>query len=538
MNNWLPSIIITGASGFIGRHFLNELKDQFLIFAIARRSRTAAGIPYHKNVMWIQWDIGNEALMPEVLKYIQKHGGAEYVLHLAGYYDFDYSNHPEYQRTNVDGTKNILEIARQLNVKRVIFSSSLAACNFPAKGECVTEKSHLDADFAYARSKKAGEEMMFQYSKYFACSIVRLAAVFSDWCEYAPLYKFVTNWLSRSWSRKILGGKGESAITYVHIQDLTKLVCEIINRSNSLPAFDIYIASPNGSVSHRELFEHATRDYFGMAVAPLLLPKIIAGIGIVGRNLMSMLRVIPRPFERPWMVKYIDRKLVVDATYTQKMLSWVPVPRYHILRRLLFLLINMKSHPTEWRTKNEAALQKVAYRPGFLIYKEMVSEKEKLQIQIRNHIMDPSRSGLFRNYQKMEANELEFYISSLYHLLLASVRSGDRSLIIKYMDDIALLRFASGFEVEEICNALIVFNEIIIKELRKRPGLRKFKQEIQDCIGLTVQLAQDVVEDTYDNLEKRLTPAKLAQLKDLKDQKSRQEMLRKLSAFYQNHPSG
>lgn len=191
------TVLITGATGFVGRHFLDNIKDEYKVYALARRSRIVTHIPYHKNVQWLQCDIANKSRLNEVKKFLVEHGGIDYIFHLAAYYDFTYKDNPEYDRTNVEGTKNILELAKDLDVKRFVFISSLAACEFPQEGEVITEKSPPDATFAYARSKKIGEELTQEYSNYFPCTIIRLAAVFSDWCEYAPLYKFLTTWLSK-----------------------------------------------------------------------------------------------------------------------------------------------------------------------------------------------------------------------------------------------------------------------------------------------------------------------------------------------------
>ena len=204
-----PTIIITGASGFIGRYFMDIVKDHYQIIAIARRSSKEAGIPFHPNIFWIQWDIASKVQLKEVLQTIQNRGGADYLLHLAAFYDFDYSDNTAYQRTNIDGTINVVELARQLNIKRFIFASSLAACSFPPPGKTINEQSPPDADFAYAKTKKFGEELLRKASHDFPCTVVRFAAVFSDLCEYPPLYKFLETWLSRKYDSRILGGKGK-----------------------------------------------------------------------------------------------------------------------------------------------------------------------------------------------------------------------------------------------------------------------------------------------------------------------------------------
>jgi len=53
----LPALIVTGASGFVGRHLLDELKDEYRIFGIARRSQRECGAPVHPNIAWMQVDV-------------------------------------------------------------------------------------------------------------------------------------------------------------------------------------------------------------------------------------------------------------------------------------------------------------------------------------------------------------------------------------------------------------------------------------------------------------------------------------------------
>jgi len=498
MKPQLPSILITGASGFIGRSFLDHVKDQFIIFAVARRSSKEANIPQHPNIHWIQWDIAHTAPMTEVIKKIQLQGGADFLLHLAAFYDFDYSDNEAYQLTNIQGTRNIIVVAKQLKIKRFIFASSLAACSFPPKGSFVSEKSLPDANFAYAKTKKAAEEMLRNSVKDFPTSVVRFAAVFSDWCEYPPLYKFLNTWLARKYDSRILGGKGESAVSYIHINDLVKLLLTIIQQSHHLPSFDIYAASPNGCTSHRELFEIATKDFFGEAVKPIFVPKIIAYPGIFFRILLGNLHLTPPPFERYWMLKYVDLKLNVNSTYTSKLLNWEPTQRYQIERRLLFLLARMKSNPVEWHAKNEAALKHISFRTNLLIYEYMMANKEKILSTITSRMLSHENSGLFFHYQQMDINELVIILNILFDVLAATVLNADRSLMINYIHDIAPSRYNNGFSSKEISDTFILFNDLITTQLLSDKERKFSKQEIYDHIGLTLQMAQDEIEEKYE----------------------------------------
>lgn len=532
----LESIILTGASGFIGSYLIEMMREYFIIYAIARRAINETNISYHSNLHWIQCDITNRSSLKTTMDYIKNQGGADYIIHLAAYYDFTYKDNPEYDSVNVNGTKNLLDFAKVLGIKRFIFASSIAACNFPNKGEFVTEKSALDANYHYARSKKIGEKLLMQYSEYFPCTVIRFAAVFSDWCEFAPLYKFLQRWLTKSFDSRIVGGAGKSAVPYIHIRDICRIICKIINKNNELPKFDIYICSPNYSTSHNTIFELSTRYFFGKQKKPLYLPKILAYPALLVNNLMNFFRRSSEAtFEKAWMIEYIDKALDIDSSYTQKILGWKPTSRYHIERRLLFLLEKMKAHSREWHLRNEAVVERISKRANFMIYEKMVEEMDLILNKINKIILLENPNQKFNHYKIMPIDDFQAYLSTLYHLLLATIRSSDRSFFLEYIDKISIRRFAEGFVPETLCETLKVFSEIIIKQLYSIKELSKIKQEIYDNVSLTLQIVQDEIEDLYDTLVLKM-PEDTFLKATLPDCQELQRKIRQLSAFYQVSP--
>jgi nucleoside-diphosphate-sugar epimerase len=534
----LPIVVITGASGFIGRYLLDYIKNDFKIIAIARRSSTEAGVPYHPNISWVQWDIANDRMINEVMGYIYGKGGADYLVHLAAFYDFDYKDNHEYERTNIVGTKNVLELARKINVKHFLFASSLTVTSFKSSPGKITEESEADAKFHYAISKRKGEEMVRSYSNHFKCSALRFAAVFSDWCEFAPLYKFLSIWLAKKWDSRILGGKGESAISYIHIYDLTKMILSVFRKSDHLPDWGVYIGSQDGCTSHNELYNIATRDFFGERTKPVYIPRILTFPGLIAKNALAKINLLPEPFEKFWMLKYIDLKLDVDASQTRQLLDWEPTPRFHILRRMLFLLEKMKSHPNVWNLRNEAALKIVVRRANLMIYENLVIEQDTIRDKFINEIKLPGIRDQFISFLELGDTDLESIVSTIFHLLMASVRSSDRTLMVRYIDDVVLERFAKGFDANEINSFLSLFDKTITGILNDKKEMRSMKQEIYDYISLTLQMASDTVEDIYENLEHKLSRYKIADMPVLLDYRKKEELIRKLSAFYQDSGTG
>jgi hypothetical protein len=64
--------------------------------------------------------------------------------------------------------------------------------------------------------------------------------------------------------------------------------------------------------------------------------------------------------------------------------------------------------------------------------------------------------------------------------------------------------------------------------------LKGLDQEIYDYISLTVQLACDEIEDSYENLSQTLSHYTISGTPVLFDHRKSPEMIRKLSAFYQD----
>jgi nucleoside-diphosphate-sugar epimerase len=501
LNKKLPGILVTGASGFIGRHFVIAVSEKFRLFCIARRSQKEVGIPFKDTIHWLQADITKWDNLLKIFKYINDHGGVDYVIHLAGYYDFTMKENPVYEQVNVIATRYLLELSNMMKVKRFIFSSSVAACNFPPKGKAITEESPADGSYPYACSKRRAELLVKEYSESFPCSIVRLAAVYSDWCEYPMLYMLLKHWLSANkLMSRILSGRGESAVPYIHIRDLIKLFLRIMEISDTLPQIATYIASPQGSVSHNELFKAVTRYYYGYDIKPFKMPKFFVRLGLIVLSFSGWLTG-KETLEKPWMAGYIDKKLAIDASVTYAALGWKPTPRYFVLRRLLFLTEKITTHPYDWNYRNEILIHKVAYRKSTIIYDILIQNRNLLIDMIVKEVTLPENKVRFPNYSKMDLEMLKWYVTLNYQLIATTVRDRDRSIIPSFVQQVAHRRYIEGFNINEVKDLIFFTGKTMEAFLLEKPELKDFRQRVEDYIVLTAQYAIDELEDTYDVLK-------------------------------------
>jgi nucleoside-diphosphate-sugar epimerase len=496
----LSTLVLTGASGFVGRHLLESLAEDYRIFGIARRSQLRCGAPVHPNITWFQVDIGEREPLGEVFRMIRVLGGADSVVHLAAHYDFTGNEHPEYQRTNVDGLRNTLDFSRELGVKRFVFSSSVAACRLPAPGSALTEASPPDGEHVYARTKKVGEEMLREYADAFPSTIVRFAALFSDWCEYPPLFMFLSTWLSPAWNRSLLGGQGESAIPYLHVKDVVaalRLVLE--KRPGELEPGEVLIASPDGCTSHRELFAEATRDYEGAARRPILMPRPLCRPGMWARTLAGR-ALGDLPFERPWMADYIDLKMTIDARRTRARLGFAPRPRLEILRRLPFLIENLKTDPLEWNLRNRAAMKEVHFPSNLRLHRLLEKHEDGVIAAYHGHLVGPHGPIRFANYQRITEDEHDWNHRVVFGHLKNAVRTRDKGVLISYCRQLAARRFEQGFAADELCGALGVLNLVVHRVVRRDPDAKGMRQELLDYVTSPLRLGCDEIQEVFDEL--------------------------------------
>ena len=109
-------IFVTGSTGFIGTALIEKLlKRGFRIRALKRNVPTEA----QSNLEYISGDITDKESLHNSMS------GCGYVFHLAAYAKNWAADPKTYTHVNIEGTKNVFAVARELNVERVVWTSSI-----------------------------------------------------------------------------------------------------------------------------------------------------------------------------------------------------------------------------------------------------------------------------------------------------------------------------------------------------------------------------------------------------------------------------
>ena len=148
--------LVTGATGFVGAAVARALlQEGWQVRALARKGSDRRNLQ-RITVEVVEGDLNDAAsLAPAV-------AGCEALFHVAADYRLGAFDPRELYRTNVEGTRNILNAARAAAVRRVVYTSSVATIGIPkdgTPGSEATPSTVADMIGHYKRSKFLAEEV-------------------------------------------------------------------------------------------------------------------------------------------------------------------------------------------------------------------------------------------------------------------------------------------------------------------------------------------------------------------------------------------
>ena len=150
---------VTGATGFLGSHVARVLADNGAEMRLLVRSSSNL-----KNIEGLRadralGDLRDSASLEKAM------AGCDVVFHVAADYRLWVRDPNEMYRSNVEGTRAILEAARKNGVRRVVYTSSVATIGFTRNGYPANEDSPVSlADMIghYKRSKFMAEQLALE----------------------------------------------------------------------------------------------------------------------------------------------------------------------------------------------------------------------------------------------------------------------------------------------------------------------------------------------------------------------------------------
>lgn len=169
------NVLVTGADGFIGSHLIESLTRQgFKVraFVLYNSFNSWGWLDHCSPEVKGQFEVfAGDIRDPHGVKEAMK--GCDAVLHLAALIAIPYSYHsPDtYVDTNIKGTLNVLQAARELGVKRMVHTSTSEVYG-TARFVPITEEHPLQGQSPYSATKIAADQLAYSFYASFDLPVV------------------------------------------------------------------------------------------------------------------------------------------------------------------------------------------------------------------------------------------------------------------------------------------------------------------------------------------------------------------------------
>src|SRR5271170_2142502 len=150
---------VTGATGFVGSHVARVLAEQGADLRLLVRATSDTSNIETLKAERVVGDLRDPASIAKAM------AGCDTVFHVAADYRLWVRDPEEMYRSNVDGTRALLEAARKNGVRRIVYTSSVATMGFTSNGHPADEDSPVSlADMIghYKRSKFMAEQIALE----------------------------------------------------------------------------------------------------------------------------------------------------------------------------------------------------------------------------------------------------------------------------------------------------------------------------------------------------------------------------------------
>ena len=310
-------IAITGASGNAGTALLRNLQGQLSrkpgslqLVGISRRLPDTFREPYD-GVQWHTLDVGLDQDRPLLEKALE---GVDSVVHLAWQIQPNH-NLPLLRRTNVNGTRNVLEAAAKMGVKQVVCASSVGAYSKSGKEQRRDESWPATgmAGSHYSRHKAEQEKLLDQFAAAepeISVARLRPALIFQGKAGSEIGRYFLGHVFPRLVPRKpwvpLLPAPDNLIFQAVHADDVAEAYWRVVDQRAS--------------------------GAFNIAAEPVLTPQALARILGAKRILPIPMRLLHAVVDLTWRARiqptdsgWVDMAAgapVMDTSRAQRILGW------------------------------------------------------------------------------------------------------------------------------------------------------------------------------------------------------------------------
>lgn len=282
-------VLVTGATGFVGRHVVQQgLALDVELHALSRTETRSAG------VRWWQGDLLDEDVIKQVLSQVQPDG----ILHLAaGGVAYGAARNRDVLQINIKGLAILLDSVQEAGTKpHVVLAGS--GFEYAPQDRPLREDDPIAPNSVYGVSKAAATQLAHLYAAKFPITVLRMFSLYGPGEQEPRVVPYVIAQARRGLPIDLT--PGEQVRDYTYVKDAAEGFWRTLASPPSAPVFRVWNMASGITITLRSFLE---------TLAPLLGQ----------RGLTPDLRFGARPYRPDELMTY-----TADVTRLCKALAWSP----------------------------------------------------------------------------------------------------------------------------------------------------------------------------------------------------------------------
>ena len=345
--NSRPLVIVTGASGFLGRAVISSFAATGNFELIGFDHHAPAQAPSDAEL--IGADLTSPPSLRAALARVRASRGRRIasVIHLAAFFDLSGDPDPRYDAVTVQGSENLLDALADFDVEQFVFMSSMLVHAPSGHADRIDEDSPLDDRFPYRASKIKTEALLRQQHGKIPLVLLRPAGVYDDRCHAAFLAHQIARIHQRSLTSHVYPGDLDAGQPLLHLDDLCDALHRVVDRRHELPLETSLLLGENEVLAFGEIQKIVGERIHGEDWQTRRIPPEIAASGAWLQNKL----LDEDPFIRPWMVEISSDHYRLDTSRAATLLGWQP--KRSLRQSLPKMITALKGDPVGWYEDNQ-----------------------------------------------------------------------------------------------------------------------------------------------------------------------------------------